>query len=115
MSNDAPTNTNRVRAARTLLVVDLVFALVVCGLGIRAVLDPPTTLCGRAQPSFRDACVVVAAVSPLALLGIRLLRRPTQVRYQTVLATVAIVALTLLAIWFPAGFSFQNGFCIAPF
>ncbi len=58
---------------------------------------------------------MIAAALPMALLGIRLLRRPTRTRYQTVLATVAMVALTLVAISFPALFSFQNGFCIAPF
>lgn len=115
MSNDAPNNTNRLRVARALLGLDLVFALVVCVLGVRTVLDPPTTLCGRAQPSLMDAGVVVAAVLPLVLLGILLLRWPTRTRYWTILAAVAIVALTLFAISFPAGFSFQNGFCIAPF
>jgi len=115
MSNDAPSVTNRVRAARTLLGLDLVFGLVVCVLGVRAVLDPPTTLCGRVQPSAAHAAIVIAAALPLVLLGVHLLRRPTHTRSLTVLATVAIVALTVLAVWFPAGYSFTNGFCIAPF
>ncbi len=115
MSSDAPINTSRVRVARALLVSDLAFAAVVSVLGVRDVLDPPTTLCGRAQPSLVDAGVVLAAVLPLAVLGILLIRWPTHTRYWTVAAAVAVMALTLLAISFPAEFSFQNGFCIAPF
>ena len=115
MNDEEQDGNGKVVVARVLLALDLALCLAVCVLGVKNVLDPPTTLCGRADPSIPNAALVAAVALPPITLGILLLRRPTRTRSRTVMAVIAIVLLTLLAMVIPAGFAFQNGFCIAPF
>jgi hypothetical protein len=111
---DQRRNRNR-RAAQVLLLLALAFVLVVVVLGVKDVLDPPITLCDRAPASVPHALVIVAFALPVVALCIYLLRRPTRTRSLTIFAGVGVLLLTVLASVNPVGYSFENGFCIAPF
>ena len=111
---DQRRNRNR-RAARVLLLLALAFVLVVVGLGVKDVLDPPVTLCDRAPASVLHALVIVAFALPVVGLCIYLWRRPTRTRSLTIFAVVGVLVLAVLACVNPVGYSFENGFCLAPF
>jgi phosphotransferase system glucose/maltose/N-acetylglucosamine-specific IIC component len=102
----------RVLVARILLTLDLAFALWVCAMGLRDVLDPPTTDCGRAAPSILGAMWIVVCALPLIALALYLMKRPTRTVVRTALAAIAVVALTVGAIALPFMFGFGNDFCL---
>jgi hypothetical protein len=103
---------NKVAVARILLVIDLIFWFYIFFIGLKSVIDPPTTACGRAPASLGDAITILVCSLPLVVLSIRLWWKPTHTRGQTIVAAVAIPALTLLAIYPAFVYAFQNGFCI---